>query len=179
MLGVGEAMGVILLLVFVQSLTFKGKVTNSLKFKEKTTELDTRSYKCLLLALVKLIHADPKLMLHVSPPPPRRRLLFSFASYRSPNARGLLCFPAFQNPVKQAPEMQSSTAELITGLVQLVPLTNSTQLSQEAMEVSASSHSLIEVFWETGIHFLSCAAIAASVENSFSFSCFKTAALFV
>lgn len=35
--------------------------------------------------------------------------------------------------------MQSSTAELITGLVQLVPLTNSTQLSQEAMEVSSSS----------------------------------------
>lgn len=55
-----------------QSLTFKGKVTNSLKFKEKTAELDTRSYKCLLLALVKLIHADPKLMLHVSPPQPRR-----------------------------------------------------------------------------------------------------------
>lgn len=42
--------------------------------------------------------------------------------------------------------MQSSTAELITGLVQLVPLTNSTQLSQEAMEVSSSSsatHSLV------------------------------------
>lgn len=54
-----------------QSLTFKGKVTNSLKFKEKTTELDTRSYKCLLLSLVKLIHADPKLMLHVSPPQPQ------------------------------------------------------------------------------------------------------------
>lgn len=35
--------------------------------------------------------------------------------------------------------MQSSTAELITGLVQLVPLTNSTQLSQEAMEVSPPS----------------------------------------
>lgn len=51
-----------------QSLTFKGKMTTSLKFKEKATELDTRSYKCLLLALVKLIHADPKLMLHVSPP---------------------------------------------------------------------------------------------------------------
>lgn len=31
--------------------------------------------------------------------------------------------------------MQNSTAELITGLVQLVPLTNTTQLSQEAMEV--------------------------------------------
>lgn len=62
-----EMLGVILALrLCPQSLTFKGKVTNSLKFKEKTTELDTRSYKCLLLALVKLIHADPKLMLHVS-----------------------------------------------------------------------------------------------------------------
>ncbi len=39
---------------------------SSLKFKEKTTDLDTRSHKYLLLALVKLIHADPKLMLHVS-----------------------------------------------------------------------------------------------------------------
>lgn len=51
----------------LQSLTFIGKKTTSLKFKEKATDLDTRSYKCLLLALVKLIHADPKLMLHVSP----------------------------------------------------------------------------------------------------------------
>lgn len=48
-----------------QSLTFKEKMS-SLKFKEKTTDLDTRSHKYLLLALVKLIHADPKLMLHVS-----------------------------------------------------------------------------------------------------------------
>lgn len=48
-----------------QSLAFKG-MTTSLKFKEKATDCDTRSYKCLLLALVKLIHADPKLMLHVS-----------------------------------------------------------------------------------------------------------------
>ncbi|XP_018604171.2 neurofibromin isoform X3 [Scleropages formosus] len=46
------------------SLTFKEKMT-SLKFKEKATDLDTRSHKHLLLALVKLIHADPKLMLHV------------------------------------------------------------------------------------------------------------------
>ena len=75
-----------------QSLTFKGKVTNSLKFKEKTTELDTRSYKCLLLALVKLIHADPKLMLHVSPPQPR--LPSSSGSPSACNARRhlvLLC----------------------------------------------------------------------------------------
>uniref|UniRef100_A0A8D3BJR5 Neurofibromin n=1 Tax=Scophthalmus maximus TaxID=52904 RepID=A0A8D3BJR5_SCOMX len=109
------------------SLTFKGKMTTSLKFKEKTTDLDTRSYKCLLLALVKLIHADPKLLLH--------------------------------NPVKQAPEMQSSTAELITGLVQLVPLNNTTQLSQEAMEALLVLHqpdtielwnpdAPIETFWD-------------------------------
>ncbi|XP_028425781.1 neurofibromin isoform X4 [Perca flavescens] len=119
------------------SLTFKGKMTTSLKFKEKATELDTRSYKCLLLALVKLIHADPKLMLH--------------------------------NPVKQAPEMQSSTAELITGLVQLVPLTNTTQLSQEAMEALLVLHQPetielwnpdvpIETFWDISsqVLFLIC-----------------------
>jgi len=47
----------------LQSLTFKEKMTTSLKFKEKSTDLDSRS---LLLALVKLIHADPRLMLHVS-----------------------------------------------------------------------------------------------------------------
>ncbi|XP_053279341.1 neurofibromin isoform X6 [Pleuronectes platessa] len=119
------------------SLTFKGKMTTSLKFKEKATDLDTRSYKCLLLALVKLIHADPKLMLH--------------------------------NPVRQAPEMQSSTAELITGLVQLVPLTNTTQLSQEAMEALLVLHqpetielwnpdTPIETFWDISsqVLFLIC-----------------------
>ncbi|CAJ1065914.1 neurofibromin isoform X2 [Xyrichtys novacula] len=119
------------------SLTFKGKMSTSLKFKEKATDLDTRSYKCLLLALVKLIHADPKLMLH--------------------------------NPVKQAPEMQSSTAELITGLVQLVPLTNTTQLSQEAMEALLVLHqpetielwnpeAPIETFWDISsqVLFLIC-----------------------
>ncbi|XP_041660852.1 neurofibromin isoform X2 [Cheilinus undulatus] len=115
----------------------KGKVSTSLKFKEKATDLDTRSYKCLLLALVKLIHADPKLMLH--------------------------------NPVKQAPEMQSSTAELITGLVQLIPLTNTTQLSQEAMEALLVLHqpetielwnpeAPIETFWDISsqVLFLIC-----------------------
>lgn len=50
---------------FDQSLTFKEKMT-SLKFKEKPTDLETRSYKFLLLSLVKLIHADPKLLLCVS-----------------------------------------------------------------------------------------------------------------
>ncbi|KAK2111452.1 Neurofibromin 1 [Saguinus oedipus] len=47
------------------SLTFKEKVT-SLKFKEKPTDLETRSYKYLLLSMVKLIHADPKLLLCLS-----------------------------------------------------------------------------------------------------------------
>ncbi|XP_030632149.1 neurofibromin isoform X1 [Chanos chanos] len=107
-----------------QSLTFKEKMTTSLKFKEKAADLDTR---CLLLALVKLIHADPKLMLH--------------------------------NPGKQGQEIQSSTAELITGLVQLVPFTNTTELSQEAMEALLVLHqpetielwnpdAPIETFWD-------------------------------
>ncbi|XP_075993756.1 neurofibromin isoform X2 [Genypterus blacodes] len=124
------------------SLTFKGKMTTSLKFKEKATDLDTRSYKCLLLALVKLIHADPKLMLH--------------------------------NPVKQTAEIQSSTAELITGLVQLVPLTNTTQLSQEAMEALLVLHqpetielwnpdAPIETFWDISsqVLFLICRKLIA------------------
>ncbi|OXB79091.1 UNVERIFIED_CONTAM: hypothetical protein H355_005967 [Colinus virginianus] len=85
------------------SLTFKEKMT-SLKFKEKPTDLETRSYKFLLLSLVKLIHADPKL---------------------------LLC-----NPRKQGPETQGSTAELITGLVQLVPQSSMPDIAQEAMEQS-------------------------------------------
>uniref|UniRef100_A0A3Q2GEA2 Neurofibromin 1a n=1 Tax=Cyprinodon variegatus TaxID=28743 RepID=A0A3Q2GEA2_CYPVA len=119
------------------SLTFIGKKTPSLRSKEKATEQDTRSYKCLLLALVKLIHADPKLMLH--------------------------------NPVKQAPETQSSTAELITGLVQLVPLSTTTQLSQEAMEALLVLHqpetielwnpdAPIETFWDISsqVLFLIC-----------------------
>ncbi|KAF6735969.1 Neurofibromin [Oryzias melastigma] len=88
------------------SLTFIGKKSTSLKSKDKATDLDTN--KCLLLALVKLIHADPKLLLH--------------------------------NPVRQAPETQSSTAELIIGLVQLVPLNSTTQLSQEAMEALLVLH---------------------------------------
>ncbi|XP_025926011.1 neurofibromin isoform X1 [Apteryx rowi] len=110
----------------VASLTFKEKMT-SLKFKEKPTDLETRSYKFLLLSLVKLIHADPKL---------------------------LLC-----NPRKQGPETQGSTAELITGLVQLVPQSSMPDIAQEAMEALLVLHQLdsidlwnpdapIETFWE-------------------------------
>ncbi|RXN07553.1 neurofibromin isoform X2 [Labeo rohita] len=116
------------------SLTFKEKMTTSLKFKEKSTDLDSRS---LLLALVKLIHADPKLMLH--------------------------------NPGKPGQEIQNSTAELIKGLVQLVPLTHSAELSQEAMEALLVLHqpetielwnpdAPIETFWDISsqVLFLIC-----------------------
>lgn len=40
-----------------------------------------------------------------------------------------------QNPGKSGQEIQNSTAELIKGLVALVPLNHSVELSQEAMEV--------------------------------------------
>ncbi|XP_051717330.1 neurofibromin isoform X2 [Ctenopharyngodon idella] len=116
------------------SLTFKEKMTTSLKFKEKSTDLDSRS---LLLALVKLIHADPKLMLH--------------------------------NPGKPGQEIQNSTAELIKGLVQLVPLTHSAEHSQEAMEALLVLHqpetielwnpdAPIETFWDISsqVLFLIC-----------------------
>ncbi|XP_072099532.1 neurofibromin isoform X2 [Mobula birostris] len=89
------------------SLTFKEKMT-SLKFKEKPTDSETRSYKFLLLAIVKLIHGDPKLMLH--------------------------------NPGKLGHEIQNSTAELITGLVQLVPQTSMPEIAQEAMEALLVLH---------------------------------------
>ncbi|XP_053502364.1 neurofibromin isoform X4 [Ictalurus furcatus] len=116
------------------SLTFKEKMTTSLKFKEKSADLDSRS---LLLALVKLIHADPKLMLH--------------------------------NPGKQGQEIQNSTAELIIGLIQLVPLTHTSELSQEAMEALLVLHqpetielwnpdAPIETFWDISsqVLFLIC-----------------------
>uniref|UniRef100_A0A8C1JRQ2 Neurofibromin n=1 Tax=Cyprinus carpio TaxID=7962 RepID=A0A8C1JRQ2_CYPCA len=100
------------------SLTLK---MSSLKFKEKTTDLDTRSHKYLLLALVKLIHADPKLMLH--------------------------------NPGKQGLEDHSSTADLITGLVQLVPLANMGDISQELVPLPESIElwnpdAPMETFWD-------------------------------
>nr|XP_060613045.1 neurofibromin isoform X1 [Anolis sagrei ordinatus] len=116
------------------SLTFKEKMS-SLKFKEKPTDVETRHYKVLLLSMVKLIHADPKL---------------------------LLC-----NPKKQGPETQGSTAELITGLVQLVPQSSMPEIAQEAMEALLVLHQLdsidlwnpdapIETFWEISSQMLFC-----------------------
>ncbi|XP_072261087.1 neurofibromin [Pyxicephalus adspersus] len=89
------------------SLTFKEKMPY-LKFKEKPTDVETRSYKYLLLSLVKLIHGDPKLLLY--------------------------------NPGKPGPDTQNSTAELINGLVQLVPQTNMPEIAQEAMEALLVLH---------------------------------------
>uniref|UniRef100_A0A8C7K103 Neurofibromin n=1 Tax=Oncorhynchus kisutch TaxID=8019 RepID=A0A8C7K103_ONCKI len=113
------------------SLSFKEKMTTSLKFKEKTTDLDTRSYK--------FNHPPFHLCVcgSISSPP-----------LRSPiHACLTLC------------ETQSSTAELIAGLVQLVPLVNTAQLSQEAMEALLVLHlpetielwnpqAPIETFWD-------------------------------
>uniref|UniRef100_A0A8C7T6F4 Neurofibromin n=1 Tax=Oncorhynchus mykiss TaxID=8022 RepID=A0A8C7T6F4_ONCMY len=116
------------------TLSFKEKMTTSLKFKEKTTDLDTRSYKCLLL-LITL--TSTYVCGSISSPP-----------LRSPiHACLTLC------------ETQSSTAELIAGLVQLVPLVNTAQLSQEAMEALLVLHlpetielwnpqAPIETFWD-------------------------------
>lgn len=47
----------------------------------------------------------------------------------------LVALSHHQNPGKPGQEIQNSTAELIKGLVQLVPLNHSAELSQEAMEV--------------------------------------------
>ncbi|KAG8587294.1 hypothetical protein GDO81_005630 [Engystomops pustulosus] len=112
--------------LFPQSLTFKEKMPY-LKFKEKPTDLETRSYKYLLLSMVKLIHGDPKLLLY--------------------------------NPGKPGPDTQNSTAELINGLVQLVPQTNMPEIAQEAMEALLVLHqpdsielwnpdAPVETFWE-------------------------------
>ncbi|CAM9328811.1 unnamed protein product, partial [Lampetra planeri] len=89
------------------SLTLREKVS-SLKFKEKSSDSETLSYKLLLLAIVKLIHADPRLMLH--------------------------------NPGKPGHEIQASTAELITGLVTLVPQCGMPDVAQEAMEALLVLH---------------------------------------
>ncbi|KAG7483656.1 hypothetical protein MATL_G00040740 [Megalops atlanticus] len=63
------------------------------------------------------------------------------------------------NPGKQGQEIQSSTAELITGLVQLVPLASMGEIAQEAMEALLVLHqpetielwnpdAPIETFWD-------------------------------
>ncbi|XP_018105201.1 neurofibromin isoform X2 [Xenopus laevis] len=108
------------------SLTFKEKMPY-LKFKDRLADPETKSYKYLLLSVVKLIHGDPKLLLY--------------------------------NPGKAVCDTHSSTAELINGLVQLVPHSNMPEIAQEAMEALLVLHQSdsielwnpdapIETFWE-------------------------------
>ncbi|XP_046387119.1 neurofibromin isoform X3 [Ischnura elegans] len=89
----------------IQSLTLKGKDSTS-KFKDKGEE--GPGYKNLLLWMVRLIHADPMLMLN--------------------------------NQGKAGHEIQSSTLELINGLVSLVHQPTMPDVAQEAMEALLVLH---------------------------------------
>ncbi|RWS09353.1 neurofibromin-like protein, partial [Dinothrombium tinctorium] len=91
----------------IQTLSLKEKVS-TLKFKEKSSSEEALSYKNLLLWLVRLIHANPMLMLN--------------------------------NQGKPGHEMQSSTLELINGLVSLVHQPSMPDVAQEAMEALLVLH---------------------------------------
>ncbi|XP_013143458.1 PREDICTED: neurofibromin isoform X1 [Papilio polytes] len=86
------------------SLSLKSKEVQS-KFN-KSEEMP--AYRNLLLCLVKLIHADPMLLL--------------------------------SNPGRSGVEIQSSTTELINGLVSLVHHTGMGEISQEAMDALLALH---------------------------------------
>ncbi|CAB3359077.1 Hypothetical predicted protein [Cloeon dipterum] len=88
----------------IQSLALKGPGNS--KFREKGEEVP--SYKNLLLWMVRLIHADPMLMLN--------------------------------NQGKAGHEIQSSTLELINGLVSLVHQPTMPDVAQEAMEALLVLH---------------------------------------
>ncbi|XP_066962551.1 neurofibromin isoform X3 [Macrobrachium rosenbergii] len=94
------------LLRMTQSLSLKEKVS-TLKFKEKSSD-EAPSYKNLLLWMVRLIHADPMLMLN--------------------------------NQGKAGHEIQSSTLELINGLVSLVHNPSMPDVAAEAMEALLVLH---------------------------------------
>ncbi|KAK4871818.1 hypothetical protein RN001_015942 [Aquatica leii] len=89
----------------IQSLTLKGKDSQA-KFKDRAEEVP--GYRNLLLYMVRLIHADPMLMLN--------------------------------NQGKAGHEIQSSTLELINGLVSLVHQPNMPDVAQEAMEALLVLH---------------------------------------
>ncbi|CAB3257524.1 unnamed protein product [Arctia plantaginis] len=86
------------------SLTLKSKEVQS-KFN-KSEEMP--AYRNLLLCIVKLIHADPMLML--------------------------------SNPGRSSVEIQSSTTELINGLVSLIHQTGMGEISQAAMDALLALH---------------------------------------
>ncbi|XP_076386906.1 neurofibromin 1 isoform X1 [Megachile rotundata] len=88
----------------IQSLTLKGKEQN--KYRDRGE--DVSSYRNLLLWMVKLIHADPMLLLN--------------------------------NQGKAGHEIQSSTLELINGLVSLVHQPTMPDIAYEAMEALLVLH---------------------------------------
>ncbi|XP_061928005.1 neurofibromin isoform X1 [Apis cerana] len=88
----------------IQSLTLKGKEQN--KYRDRGEEVS--SYRNLLLWMVKLIHADPMLLL--------------------------------SNQGKAGHEIQSSTLELINGLVSLVHQPTMSDIAHEAMEALLVLH---------------------------------------
>ncbi|KAL0809300.1 hypothetical protein ABMA28_011514 [Loxostege sticticalis] len=87
-------------------------ISLSLKSKEVQSKFNRSeempAYRNLLLCMVKLIHADPMLML--------------------------------SNPGRSGIEIQSSTTELINGLVSLVHQTGMGEISQEAMDALLALH---------------------------------------
>ncbi|XP_061727749.1 neurofibromin [Cydia pomonella] len=87
-------------------------ISRSLKSKEVQAKFNKSeempAYRNLLLCMVKLIHADPMLML--------------------------------SNPGRSGMEIQSSTTELINGLVSLVHQTGMGEISQEAMDALLALH---------------------------------------
>ncbi|XP_035742449.1 neurofibromin-like isoform X1 [Vespa mandarinia] len=114
----------------IQSLTLKNKEQS--KCKDKGEEVF--SNKNLLLCMVRLIHADPMLMLN--------------------------------NQGKAGHEMQSSTLELINGLVTLVHQTTMLDIANEAMEALLVLHhpdkikawnpeAPMETFWDISSQVLS------------------------
>ncbi|XP_034188157.1 neurofibromin 1 isoform X2 [Osmia lignaria lignaria] len=88
----------------IQSLTLKGKEQN--KYRDRGEEVS--SYRNVLLWMVKLIHADPMLLLN--------------------------------NQGKAGHEIQSSTLELINGLVSLVHQPTMPDIAHEAMEALLVLH---------------------------------------
>uniref|UniRef100_T1JUK4 Ras-GAP domain-containing protein n=1 Tax=Tetranychus urticae TaxID=32264 RepID=T1JUK4_TETUR len=90
-----------------QSLSLKDKMIN-LKFKDKSSTEEGLSHKNLLLMLVRLIHANPLLMLN--------------------------------NQGKPGHEIQSSSLELINGLVSLVHQPLMQDVAPEAMEALLVLH---------------------------------------
>lgn len=109
----------------ITSLTLKAKDTQN-----RLTRPDEVAHKALLLLMVRLIHADPMLLLNVS--------VINQTNYE----RKFKFFEFIQQSLgKAGHEVQSSTLELINGLVSLVHQPTMGDVAQEAMEALLALHS--------------------------------------